>query len=818
MLSKLPSAVAARLKAAGTQISNNVNAATKVATSGNISVGGVITPSATTTTTITAGNGLTSAQQNAIRSDSLKLPNPLEKFASFNYIFTLGCLSGGELAFPDLTYRKTDPSVVIIRSGGGPLPGSATLYEKSGKIEYFIDDVEIETIIASNPATRVTNATSIRFKVTEPYSMGLFLQALQVSAKRQGYSSYIEAPYLLTVDFKGYDDAGNYVRASPNNLRRMFPLKFVNIEFDVTESGSGYTVEAIPYHEIALTDETQKTQTDVNFTGSTVSEMLQTGENSLTRILNDRALAGKTAGKVKKANQYIIMFPTAESSKAEYSFLLSGSQEQLNDSATTREFTDAELQRYYESSTGDIGGKLPVDYKNEIKNIGGISVKRSSIGENIREYADNLANINDIGKSTIVKSRNDSSKRPMPSATRTQDENNKGEIDRCQVCLPGDVRQGTFKAGKKIQTIIEEIIISSEYGRKIASKKPNEYGMIPWFRVETQVFNADSTPNTVAISGVPARIFVYRVIPYMVHLSKFQGATENSPGIVKLKTQAAKEYNYIYTGKNKDILDFDIKFNAAFFTSISGDLAQTGVDAKNSVRQETILAGKNVVPGVSPGIETGDGSGKVKDKVIDNNSVPGGVGMLHPESQVARDFNEALVSSPVDLVAVDLKILGDPYYICDSGMGNYNAPQISGVLNITQDGTMNYQNGEVDIEINFRTPLDYGPTGYMDFPGGGTAPVAEFSGLYQVLFVNNVFSNGQFTQTLQTIRRPKQDSSNAAPAQSTLLNTNNANPPFTAINNVKEGLADTAARAAAKDGTPVRPNSKPAPQMGPFVP
>jgi len=68
-------------------------------------------------------------------------------------------------------------------------------------------------------------------------------------------------------------------------------------------------------------------------------------------------------------------------------------------------------------------------------------------------------------------------------------------------------------------------------------------------------------------------------------------------------------------------------------------------------------------------------------------------------------------------------------------MGNYNALQVPGVLNITADGTMNYENGEVDIALNFRTPLDYGPNGYMEFPGGGTTPVGEFSGLYKVIFV-----------------------------------------------------------------------------------
>jgi hypothetical protein len=246
-----------------------------------------------------------------------KQPNPLEQFASYNYIFTLGCLSDDELNFPDFTYRRRDPNVVILRSGGGPTPGSATAYDTNGKTEYFIDDVEIETIVAGNENTRSTNATSLSFNVTEPYSMGLFLQSLQVAAKRARgpLSNYIEAPYLLTVEFKGYDDAGNFIHAS--NLRRMFPLKFVDIQFEVTEGGSQYAVQAIPYQEIALTDETQTSHTETQFSGATVAEMLQTGAKSFTKILNDRQLLKEDAKQVGKGDQYIIVFPNTKGSAEE---------------------------------------------------------------------------------------------------------------------------------------------------------------------------------------------------------------------------------------------------------------------------------------------------------------------------------------------------------------------------------------------------------------------------------------------------------------------------------------------------------------------
>lgn len=78
---------------------------------------------------------------------------------------------------------------------------------------------------------------------------------------------------------------------------------------------------------------------------------------------------------------------------------------------------------------------------------------------------------------------------------------------------------------------------------------------------------------------------------------------------------------------------------------------------------------------------------------------------------------------------------------------------------------MNYQSGEVDILVNFKTPVDYNPdTGFMDF--GTTVNVDGFSGLYQVLGVKNSFVKGKFTQVLDLVRRANQAPSDA-PTSST---------------------------------------------------
>jgi hypothetical protein len=112
---------------------------------------------------------------------------------------------------------------------------------------------------------------------------------------------------------------------------------------------------------------------------------------------------------------------------------------------------------------------------------------------------------------------------------------------------------------------------------------------------------------------------------------------------------------------------------------------------------------------------------------------------------------------------LEIEIIGDPYWIAQSGMGNYTA-QPTQFYNLNTDGSVSYQNGEVDCVVNFRTPIDINQTtGLYDFGGkSSTAPIMQFSGLYQVTQVYSTFANGQFKQTLTGLRRPLQESS--APA------------------------------------------------------
>jgi hypothetical protein len=131
------------------------------------------------------------------------------------------------------------------------------------------------------------------------------------------------------------------------------------------------------------------------------------------------------------------------------------------------------------------------------------------------------------------------------------------------------------------------------------------------------------------------------------------------------------------------------------------------------------------------------------------NAGKGAGGVELPEHTAARIFHDAITNG-IDLQIIELEIMGDPYWLSSSGWGNFNARPTT-FLNISKDGSVNWQNGEVDMAINFSTPIDINPvTGLYTLAGKRSA---QFSGLYRVQTVEHIFRDGQFTQIIKANRR-----------------------------------------------------------------
>jgi hypothetical protein len=736
--------------------------------------------------------------------------NQLKAFASYNYVITLACLTVNELNFPDSTYRVRPPQVTVLKSGGGA-PGKAlTAYETSdAQLEYFIDDLEISGIISPTSATRSSNATSMSFTVHEPYSMGLFLQTLMIAANKAGHTDYMKAPYALIIEFRGWDDNGNPLDVD-TTTRRVFPIKINKVDFDVNAGGSAYSVGAFAWNEAALSNSTQATRSDVTIQGNNLLELLQTNPNSLTSILNRRIRQNDEDGVAINRDEYVIMFPPTLTSSL-------GISNQVGSNTESRAVMTEE--EFYAAWTGNPSeifdfdpDLLMQDQSQAYNRYLELSAARNNVSATIRRVADSIDYANAIGKATIDSGMVTGGAVPFGEAAFTYDQRT-GIYRSDQVQISRDFRSFQFPQGTKVEDIIEELIILSTYGQQAATQlQPDADGMINWFRVHSQTFLSpdEEIRNR---SGENPKVYVYAVVPYRVHSSVFSNASQPSVGIEQRKSSAAKTYDYIYTGENDDIIDFEINFNNAFFQALNptpngagGSRMETrdGAGARTSANYGNAEGAQGVKSlnsdRASRDIPNANQTGRAGGSDADTSAI-----------QVARTFSEAITSG-VDMITMDLTILGDPYYLADSGQGNYNSPPLA--IAYTQDGTMDYQRSEVEVNINFRTPIDYNTNdGTMIFPED-TIPVKTFSGLYKVVTLKSNFSGGKFTQVLSLMRRPNQegDIGSRGTAGSTravtsvegdnTTRTDTQNPRPAGAGASAEGNAGEAAAQAAASSTP----------------
>jgi len=679
--------------------------------------------------------------------------NELDQFASYNYIFTLGCLTNLELNFP-LSYRTMGPLIKVIKSGGTGGQKIPTIYETDGVREFFIEDVHIKNHCAPNPGTRLSNAMAISFKVIEPYSMGQFLHNLRTAALVAGHSNYIEAPFLLSVAFKGYDDDGN-VKA-PLFSQRHFPIRIAKAAMKVTESGAEYHVEAVAYNDMASTDATQTTTQDLQIKGDTVGQVLQSGEDSLTRKVNHNLAELARTNNVPAADQYVIQFPQTGG----LADSIGGTFASAVNAATVK--VGNTLQQVYESITGDTSGEFDSAAVAEAQQNSQSAIPSSALGATLKTAADNAASWNRIGSSKIVESATEQGNFPFQEAGFVESEEQEGYFVRGNLTYDTENRVFQFAAGSKIQDIIEEVVLLSEYGREFATNQPDMFGRVEWVRIETQVYNG-TNPLSAASTGQSPKIYVYRVVPYEVDISNIAAPASNVLATFTRQAKAIKSYSYIYTGQNTDIVDFDLQFNMAFYTGIQGSRGQRQQDSIfGSVAEwfqgdrEPATSGPGQAAGT--GIAQADGNSTVRNINATDRPANGGGAREGTLVSIARQLNDMLIHSDNDLIGLDLTIHGDPYFLADAGIGNFVG--ISNPLNsaITIDGSMNPIDGEVHIVLNFRTPIDYDQEdGFVKYPLGGFLPIAMFSGVYQVIVVENNFKDGVFTQTLKLNRKRNQD-------------------------------------------------------------
>lgn len=318
-----------------------------------------------------------------------------------------------------------------------------------------------------------------------------------------------------------------------------------------------------------------------------------------------------------------------------------------------------------------------------------------------------------------------------------------------------------FSQGMSITNMIDNIVLSTREARENATdeSKLDAEGRVTWWKLDIDVKLLE--PLDPKTKDFPKEV-TYRIQVFKVHHSTYLHPEGTSRGVAICKSKAQKEYNYIYTGKNTDILKFNIEVKNMMFTAIDPNKAEdTQVQAAAGInrRVESLPDVSKQPSGAAPPSTGGNAPSAKQDLRVGNLPFKGGSGDLTTKQKIANEFYMAYLNSVGNQINLDLEILGDPFWLPELGLSNYHG---SGDNQISGNNTMNHEATDIYCVVNFRTPVDPDSGGSANKEAGlyyfpdGDAP-SPFSGLFKVIKCESNWKNGMFSQTLRGFRFPAQD-------------------------------------------------------------
>ena len=271
---------------------------------------------------------------NDIYVTTINDPNTLHQFASYTSLFTLSALSQRDLE-DTTTLLNSKPHDIIVRSSGigsdanqsSPATDLRKAFDDvSGSTEnkrlldaafksrqvlgrnrdLYIRNVTMNSVPGLNDKRRLTSVTQISMEIVEPSGITL-LERIRGAAINNGFLDHLDAPFLLTIDFKGFDEQGRPASAKDSqNMKRLIPVKLVDMQMDVTQAGTVYAVKAIPYNEFAYVNRFNYPRTAGTLSpgGKRLSDVFKT----LEELLNKQNEDEKDTGLVEKPDVYTVTF------------------------------------------------------------------------------------------------------------------------------------------------------------------------------------------------------------------------------------------------------------------------------------------------------------------------------------------------------------------------------------------------------------------------------------------------------------------------------------------------------------------------------
>jgi len=671
-----------------------------------------------------------SREQNQIDISGPPLPNVLHQYPNYTYSISLHLMSPGE--YNNIVKdQKYTPKRVLIASAGRY---DANTFPRSEffKEDFYFEDLEIETVIGLNAMSRNTNAIKIAFTVIEPYGLTL-MERLIKAAEQVGANSYLEMAYLLQIDFFAHNDAGEIV-GKLSDISKYIPIKIAKMGIKAGVKGSEYAIEAFPFNHSAYNQTTITTPKHIEVTAGSIADFFASVPVEITAANTTDNSQREVTTSPFGTTQTIVSTPLA---------LQNQITSARSDTITASSYPTA-LNKFY----------LELKQKNQ---IGAADQYTFTFDEEILAYG-KFKTINNLA----THQSNKMADRKNTSPIRISNLTNRASSD-----IDPSKKIFAIDAGTSIDKVINFVVRMSDYVQlQLAVPEDSGENSAAYLdrlnRIQNEYLNWFKIVPTVRLGEwdnrrkVWQRYINYHVQTYIVKNVKSDIAPQ------KTASNPVKKYEYLYSGKNDDIIDWDLQFNALYYTAMTVyKNARAVLSSKNN--EEEI---KDKAPSSYNGViqDPNAVTPNVMQTVISQAQATAGSDAFTAREMAVADLDESLITmSGADQLQVNLKIIGDPAYIKQDDIfyppdafNNVQEPDPGVDLRLTLNNSLRTDFGELYVQLLFKTPDDVNESTGMMFEPNDKKQTSVFSGLFKVLTVTSNFSQGAFTQVLNLIRLPRQ--------------------------------------------------------------
>ena len=592
---------------------------------------------------------------------------------------------------------------IIAQSGGINNKTSKRAFD----YDYYIDDLKIHTTTNAKAKKTSSNDTEMSFNIYEPYGFSFITKLnnaadiLKKKSKLKDYKDLSNATkqfFVLGIRFQGYDESGKEISASST---------YNQDTFDVTGDSGGVFER---FFDIRITDFKFKLDgkmTVYNITAATVAPKAGFGVK-YGRIDRGARVEGSTVEDVLRGTKGL---------------LTTLNEQQVLQTKKNGEGSIANVYklRYLGSAETEIGNASIVSIADLDK-----SKLPMSVAENIKQVNDAVS----------VSAVPDTNRRTITFANDVSIMQAIGSI----------VSQSSY-----LENALTEVIKSDteppQPGQGTATVKDPNPRTIKWYNLGSEV----KCLGFDKIVGDFAYEITYVIQPYETPMitSPYAGKTSKYYG-------AHKRYEYWFTGKNSEIINYEQVMNNSYF-----------LPAMNPTGSAASQGGGADIPTVPGKRQNEDRTGKL---------------------DIGKEAQNSYLTSLYDpgaYATAKVTILGDPDYLMQDSPSSINQVyrQFYG-----KGFTINPNGGQVFIEIDFKEADDYynddGLLSINDsilfwkYPKEVASQIKGVS--YMLVEVISSFSKGKFTQELDCVI-------NQFPGITNKSDTNATGRP----SNVQENVFDT---------------------------